>query len=73
LLSLDTGLIYLILDGVCGVVGFFMLASFVLLIGVFFVFEDFSYLIVYNWDLEVVRLLLMLVLGIIVLSLSFTT
>ena len=50
-----------------------MLASFVLLTGVFFVFEGFSYLIVYNWDLEVVRLLLMLVLGIIVLSLSFTT
>ena len=49
-----------------------MLASFVLLTGVFLVFEGFSYLIVYNWDLEVVRLLLMLVLGIIVLSLSFT-
>jgi hypothetical protein len=70
---LDTGLIYLILDGVWDVVGFFMLASFVLLTGVFLVFEGFSYLIVYNWDLEVVRLLLMLVLGIIVLSLSFTT
>lgn len=73
MLSLDTGFIYLIFDGVCGVVGFLTLASFVLLMGVFFVLVGFSYLMVYNCDLIVVRLLLRLVFAKTMFSLSFST